>query len=221
MTIGLRSLSSIFLFIATITLSLHSQAGYILSADSVTSPQGDLATYPLSNIIDQSGLSTGYISGVTDFDSFVNSTLSTALGDAGFTATESYGPQVFTFGFSQQVSLDGIAVWNTGSAGAVSSFALYADTDANFYNGTQNQLLQQQSLDTVVGNGWVPAQVFQFGATSTQYIHLIGLDSLTAPDFYGLSEVAFSQSITPVPLPPALGLYLSGLAFAFLAKRNS
>lgn len=219
MTSGTRFILAITLIISSLTLSLHSQAGHILSADTVSSPQGELEAYPLVQIIDQSGLSANYFSGLTDFESFVSTAMSTALGDAGFTATESFGPQIFTFGFNQAVNLDGIAVWNTGSAGAVNLFSLFADTDTDFYNGTQAELISQKSLDAVIGNGSVAAQAFQFDTTATRYIHLVGLSSLAAPDFYGFSEVAFSLAATPVPLPATLGMYFSALIFTFLGKR--
>ena len=67
-------------------------------APAITRPQGDLGgSYDLNNIIDQSGFSAGYKSGVTDFAAFTSTDTKTCDFGNGFAAEESHGPQQFTF----------------------------------------------------------------------------------------------------------------------------
>ena len=82
------------IFIVSIFMASSANAGLITSATSVSSPQGEFGgTFQLDNIINQSGLSAGYTSGVTDFTTFTSGTTHDALNGTGFTGTESVGPQ--------------------------------------------------------------------------------------------------------------------------------
>lgn len=179
----------------------------ILQATAISSPQGDLGG--LANIINQSGLSAGYTSGVTDFATYTAATTHAGLSGVGFTGTETSGPQQFSLDLGSVLGIDGIAIWNTSSVGAVTSFQIWADNDMNSGNGTTGLLLGSTALGAAG-----PAQVFGFGATSTRYIHVEGLSSLAPPDFYGLAEVAFRGAQIPEPTSLALvGLGLAGLGF--------
>jgi hypothetical protein len=176
----------------------------ILGAVAVSSPQGENPGFPLVDIISQSGLSAGYVSGVTDFSTFTGSTTHTGLAGAGFTATESDGPQQFTFDLGTLTAIQSIAIWNTSSVGAVTTIRVLADDDNDFSNGT-SALLVAPSILGAAG----PAHVFGFAAATTRYVHVEGLASLQPPDFYGLGEVAFEQA--SVPEPGTLFLLGSGL----------
>ncbi len=211
-------------YLTVLLLLISSQsyaAGKITTSDTVSNPSGGLSSHPLDDIINQSGLSSSYIKGSTDFTSFVTSTTSTGLSDSGFTRNLSNGPEAFTFGFDDLVTLDAIAIWNTTSVGAIDSFALYSDTDMHYGNGTLHELLPATNLLTSNSEP-VSAQVFSFSPVTTHYIHVVGLSTLSAPDYYGLSEVAFSQISSPVPEPSSLGLMLAGLGLmTFQYKRKS
>lgn len=186
-------------------------AGVIVGATAASSPEGG----DMSNVINQSGLSATYTSGVTDFATFTSTTTSAGLGGAvSFTNTQNNGPQTFTFNLGSILSIGGIAIWNTSSAGRVTEFHLLADTDGDASNGGTTSLLPT----TALGNGGGLAYVFSFGPISTQFIHVVGTNSLAPPDFYGLAEVAFDQVVdTGVPEPSTLALLSAG-AIAFLLR---
>ena len=193
------------------------QAGVALAPTSISSPQGDFGGgNALENIINQSGLSATYISGVTDFGSFTATTTHSFPGNSGFTATESSGPQQFSFDLGALTTIIGIAIWNTNSVGAVTSFELYSDTDFDFNNGTSELLISDTPLLT--GLEPAPAQVFSFDAITTRYIHINGTGSLAPPDFYGLGEVVF-EVVEPQGPVPALDIKPGSCPNSF--NRNS
>lgn len=191
------------------------QAGPILGAVSISSPQGDNGGgIDLVNIINQSGLSAVYTSGVTDFDTFTAATTHFGLG--GFTDTRNNGPQQFTFDLGASVSIDAIAIWNSTTTSPITSFQLFADDDDVFGNGTTSLLFGPTALGAAG-----PSQVFEFASINTRFIHIEGLSTLDPPDFYGLGEVAFrSSNSSQVPEPSTLAILSLGLVGLGFARRK-
>lgn len=202
---------------AALALGAGSASAAVIGASTVSSPQGDFGgSYPLLNIINQSGLSAGYVSGVTDFASYTATTTGVGLAGAGFTGTESNGPQQFTFDLGSSTLIDAIAIWQSGSVGSVATFELYADDDGDFSNGVGALLLGSTALASQVTN----AQVFNFAAVSTRFVHLNGLSSLQPPDYYGLNEVIFNGA-NSVPEPGSIVLLGLGLAGLGASRRRA
>ncbi|MEM7457797.1 MAG: hypothetical protein AAF456_25965, partial [Planctomycetota bacterium] len=133
----------------TLLAPVSAEADEIIGAVDITSPQGDFGSvFSLVDIINQVGLSNSYTSGVTDFASFVSTTTHAGLSGSGFTNTSDNGPQQFSFALSGPTYLDGVVIWNSGSAGSITSFEVYADDDQDFGNGTTALLLGPAALDT-------------------------------------------------------------------------
>lgn len=202
---------SIFAIVSTLAISANVQAGPIYQASSVTATTGDFggSSFALVNMINQSGLSAGYTSGVTDFASFVGGTIHNGL--EGF----SVGPDgQFSFDLGSVLSIDGLAFWASTNIGSVAGFDLYSDTDQIWGNGVGSLL---GSFNALGGIGFDPAQIFSFASTSTQFLHI---DILTTQGGIGLQpgigEIAF-RGASEVPEPASiaiLGLGLAGLAFS-------
>ncbi len=170
---------------------------FVVGAISMSSPQGDLGgDNSLINIINQSSLSAAYRNGVTNFGTYMATTTHSGFPGNGFTATADFGPQQFTFDLGALTTINGIAIWNTGfRTGAVNSFSVFSDDDADFGNGTTGMLLGATPL--AFPSNPVPAQTFSFDATTTRFVHIEGLATNDPPDLYALGEVAFSG----VPAP--------------------
>lgn len=196
-------------------------ASTIIDPVSVSSPQGDYSgDYALANIINQSGLSAGYTSGVTDFATYVASVThdGTGTGTSGFTNNDNAPPAQFSFDLGASMQIDALAFWNTATTGSVTSFNLYADTDQDFGNGTG--ALLGTFNPTAGGTQPSSGQVFTFNSVNTRYMHIEALSlSIEGPLNAGIGEVAFRSSA--VPIPAAVWLFGSGLlGLSAIARRK-
>ena len=192
-------------------------AGTILQS-RVDSPQGSFGgCYDIANAGDQSGLSAGYVSGSTDFDTFVASAThaSPVSGcDSGFTSTGGL-PQQFTMRLNDgDETIDALAFWSTDNIGSVTEFELFADTDNDFSNGGLTSLGIFNPVRSPGAAGHA-AQVFTFGAITTTYLHLDARNTAGGPGLVpGIGELALRGAGITVPEPGALALV--GLALAAL-----
>ena len=200
--------------LAALFLPTLSFASVITSAVSVQSTHGGLSSYfALDNIINQSSLSSSYISGVTDF-AVGSSATSGLLSGSGFDAVESYGPIQFSFDLGTSLTIDALAIWNTNSVGAISQIEIWSDNDMDWSNGATSMLVGSSALTTSSSS-----DIFSFSAIDSQFFHINALSSLAPPDYYGLNEVAFSEVVN-VPEPSILFLMGAGLAGLGFARRR-
>ncbi len=151
---------------------------------------------PLVHTYDQSGLSASYVSGVTDFDSFVATTTHNSNPGSDFVTSSAIG--YIDYNLGGIFNIDRIAFWNFGVnlSYAVTAFDL---TGNSTLLGTFNPSVQSNPN---------PAQVFSFGPITTQFFRL---DNFVNNGASGLAigEVAFGTS---VPEPTTLALIGLGLA---------
>ena len=202
----------------------HAQAGPILGAlSSVTSPQGSFGgAFDIVNAINQSGLSAGYTSGLTDFDAFVASTTHNATGslNSGFTGAQA-PPGQFSLDLGALFTIDALAFWDTQNSGSLRSFNLYADDDQIFGNGVGALI----GTFNATGGGFggpqpTLAQIFLFGSVSTRFLHVDVLTMEGGTNLVpGIGELAF-RSAEAVPEPSSIALLLAGLLGLGLARRR-
>ena len=158
-------------------------------------------------LVNQSGLSATYTSGVTDFSSFVAST--TALTAVGYSFAASQTSGNIDFDLGSILSVDELALWGReyNSNQNVDAFKLYASSDSSFTSPT----LIGSFVNNPTGNNdtvsAVKADVFSFGSVTTRYIRL-EIDSNYGGGFTTLDEVAFEE--TSVPEPATYGMLLVG-----------
>ena len=186
------------------------QAGPILQPSSVSTTA--VQFLPIGQTIDQSGLNDGinfvnYVSGVTDFDTFVaatghnNATTTLWLSDLAF-------PKVVTFDLGAPFAIDGFVLWNALSTSSANAFDVFSDSDGDFGNGAA--FLMSGAAPALSG---VPT-VVTFSAVTTRFAHVrINTDHGSGPDLV-VGEFAFRQ----VPEPVSLALLGAGGLLLLLAR---
>lgn len=176
----------------------------------------------IGNIIDQSGLSSAYISGVSDFDAFLGSDPLHASDarDNDWFAGPGVTSGIIDFDLGGVYSLDRVAVWNEDATG-VSQVNVFTSLDSLFsgtaFVGTftlSNNTREQDYLaDVLTLSAITDARFVRFAIVNAYP------DDRGFADQASLGEVAFS--VSTVPLPAALLLFGSGLALLFGVSRRA
>jgi hypothetical protein len=174
-----------------------------ISALSMGTRQGSI-----DNVINQSGLSPTYKSGVTNFATYT----ATATEAHGSTAdvwqsnSVTTGNVTFTLGGSDKI--DSFALWNGDSTYGVKGFTLLASTTTSFTNATN-----LGSFTANAGSSSAElAQDFTFAATTAKYVEM-EITSNYSGTFTEIDEAAFEQV---VPEPSSVVMMITGSAGALL-----
>jgi hypothetical protein len=209
-----------------------------ISATASTTFSSQINNYSILNTINQSGLSVGYMSGVTDFNSYLDGNPThTSLSNnnewfSEFYASGNFVAQTVTYAFSALTSINGFALWNEEFAGIGTTQMLWSADGENY---TFLNTINPEPSEFAPNNTVVPysAQVFSFQSTAMMFFRLVIENCPGQPENpssirgCGIGEVAFS-SVPPgsvpdsvVPVPAALPLLASVLGiFAWLGRRQ-
>lgn len=185
-------------------------ASVIISPDSVISNSaGNYSSdYSITSTIDQSGLSSPFTSGVTDFDDYfaTSPTHSDKRGKEWWgTFGTGFGTVVYDLGAI--FTIDRLALWNEESNG-IYSFELYSDTASDF--SSQFYLGTFSPTDNIDNDDYL-ADIFSLTSKEARYVRL---EMTGVVPILSMGEIAFSAR-TPVPEPATMllfGLGLLGLA---------
>jgi hypothetical protein len=196
----------------------------VIGATAVSTNMGSNFSQSVTQVINQSGLDTNYISGVTDFDNFTSTAQhSSTYTNGSWASSPGTTTGWLTFDLGDTYTLNGVAIWAiANSPFQVNGFELLTDTDANPDNGGTTSLGTFNL--TQLGTATASAQAFSFSDVSTRYIVLNVQSTYGPAPIAGFSEIAFSGvSVSTVPEPATALLMLSGgslLAAAARRRRN-
>lgn len=207
-------------FLLLIIFSSSSGASTLITPGSVSSSEPEFGSgYFLANIIDQSGLSANYTSGITDFASFTATTTSSSASLQDNTSTLHFGAEGgmnFDFTFDASYTFSDFALWNDTDSQGIGSFSLFSSSDSSFSSLT----LLTSGIATFGPQPPMPAQTFSFSPTDTQYLRLMATP--ISEQILNFGEVAFGANASPIPVPAALWLFGSALlGFIGLGKRKA
>jgi hypothetical protein len=205
---SVRTLAATFITFGS--LAGGANAAVIISPSSISSSGRAQGVYDIELTINQSGLSTGYVSGVTDFDAYIasNPTHNGQSGEPTFYGTLNEKATI-DLSFDEPVLIDRVVLWNypfLNSAG-LSGIEIFVSPDASY---TYLRSIGSFSpLDNVSD-----AQVFNITDTFAKFIRITTETDFSDFNITGFSEIAFST----IPEPSATALI--GLAATALAVRR-
>ncbi len=215
-----QSRTIVISILSVLSVSLGSaHAGVIVSAQSA-SVNGGIGGTTVGRSFDQSGLSTGYTSGVTDFDTYIaSSPIHSSDAGSEFTLTEASLSVVYDLGSS--MSIDALALWNEDAFGFGTGELSWSLNGIDFFALTTINPADNPAFLTY------GAEVFSLAETFLRYIRF-DISDCPQPDGLatiacGIGEVAFrvgDGGVAEVPIPGAIPLFLAGLAGLQLRTRR-
>ena len=186
------------------------------SASIITGNEFD-ACCDIGNVIDQSGLSLNYTSGVTDFDTYIglNPLHTFYYQDNEYFANNGTLTGLIEFDLGGIFSLDRIALWNEEGAG-ISLLDILVSTDGLIFTEILSDFSPIDNPDADY-----PAEVISLGGAFDAQFVRIDMNSCLGL-FCSMGEIAFSAEdivVSPVPEPAVVWLLGAGL-IGLIGKRK-
>jgi hypothetical protein len=181
------------------------RAGVILQPATASTDMGTAIGSP-NNVINQSGLSAPYTSGVTDFAAYIASNPTHNSSDARNAWGSNFGATGnFDFDLGGTYAIGAFALWNYGGGlpQNVVGFDLLAADNAAFSNPTTLGSFTANP-DTGRYTAVLP-EVFTFTPTSAAFVRM-HITSNNGSRYTIFGEAAFSAQATAVPEPSSLAL---------------
>ena len=193
-----------------------SAAEVIYGATAVSS--NAISGFPAANLVNQSGLSSNYVSGVTGLAGYSATHLGSSSSSGGFFAL---APAWATFDLGTMRTLTKLALWNDQDYQAVKDFNVLISNTLDFSSATSMGAFSA----TFGGNNWsystpTDMQIFDLTDATGRYVKLNFL-SAHQDGYVNIGEIAFiGGAASAVPEPGSLALLGLGLAGLLAAKRR-
>lgn len=181
-------------------------AGAILSPTAATASATGGGS--IARTIDQSGMQTTFVSGVTDFATFVagNPIHDSPNGSNAWTASTVNLPINLDFALGGTYAIGDLALWTSFAGFSINRFMVFTADNAAFAGATNVGGFDADDTNPVT------AQVFDLLPSTGSFLRVQILSNEGA-GFVNLSEIGVEVGVVPEPMSAALvGLVLAGLA---------
>ncbi|MCI0408632.1 MAG: PEP-CTERM sorting domain-containing protein [Acidobacteria bacterium] len=173
----------------------------------------------IGNSIDGSGLTPGFVTGVTDFDAYL---ALNPLHDLGFQDQEFFGAQgvlsgTVVYDLGGVVFIDRMALWNEDSTG-IAVMNVRSALDLPFTTGVVDHGLFNP-VDNPINVDY-PAEVLALNPTPARFVEMELRCVDTDFNNCGIGEVAFSATPQEAPEPASLVLLGIGILGLSLTRRR-
>lgn len=218
-------LAWVTVLVAALTCLSSAHAGVIVGAVSATSTLGNNSSCSpsgcrLERTLDQSGLTIGYTSGVTDFDAYMAATPRhrSHLSNSIYLAPNGATIGSITYDLGGLFLLESFALWNRGTTNqGVDEFNLVLSEDASF---TTTTTISGLVGGTSGGLSSALATVYDLGGPiSAAFVRMDTLSSNNSFGTISFGEVAF-EAFVPVPAPSGLAPFGLALALFWSLRRR-
>lgn len=215
---------NVFVFATMLCSITNVNASTILSPITAVASSEFSLDFGINNTINQSGLSSNFVSGVTDFDTYlaiIPTHSLVAFQNEWFTPSGIHSAQV-NYDLGGIYNIDKLALWNEEASG-IGAFNISVSSDNTNFSLLSAGLMP---FNNPLGFNYL-AEVFLFGSASARYVRfdITGCPQADSGfDGCAIGEVAFSANqgeVSSVPVPAALPLMASALgAFGLGRRRN-
>lgn len=178
----------------------------------------------ITQTLDQSGLITPYVSGVTNFNAYIATNPQHSLAFSGNEWFSNLGTTTarVTYDLGAILGIDALALWNEDFAG-IGTLNLFGSTDGILFAA----LLGVNPADGINNANYGP-QVFSFGATNARFVRFDMTNCPQPPAGYescSIGEVAFRTAATgAVPEPGTWAMMLlgfGGIGYSLRRRRKT
>ena len=220
--------SAVLGLLASLILSFSANSSVILSPESVVdAPPTMITGFSFDRTIDQSGLTTHFISGETDFDAYVSTNpthISTNVPQTHAFTSSRPDPYInIDYDLGAFYSIESLVFWNYGwpDSVAITGFNVLTSNTTDFsdilFGGSFRAVSDGDHLTRIN-----QAQVFDLIDTTARYVRFQVTDWERSSNYYGtgFSEIAFGVTPLPVPVPGTVWLMGSGLIGLFACARR-
>ncbi len=197
-----------------------SQAGEITSAGTVLT--NTLGNYgygygPEFKMTNQSGLSANYVSGVTDFNTFVTSGVTHSGGDNNsWLSSSGVYSGYLTFDLGSVYDISKFVMWNgaSGISASVNGFSMSTSNDSSFstFTNVGSFYGHQSNYD---------ATVYDLVDTTARYVKFTINGNFGNGCCMAVGDIAFeTNQVTAVPEPETYAMMLAGLGLMGAISRR-